>query len=87
MRRYDLSRVGRMKVNSRFGRPEITGPMTLTHEDIADTIRSWSSCVMAAVRSTTSITWVIAAFAWSASSLRISSVPGWYASSVRSRNG
>ena len=27
---YDLSRVGRMKVNSRFGRPEITGPMTLT---------------------------------------------------------
>ncbi len=36
---YDLSRVGRMKVNSRFGRPEITGPMTLTHEDIADTMK------------------------------------------------
>jgi len=36
---YDLSRVGRMKVNSRFGRAEITGPMTLTHEDIADTMK------------------------------------------------
>jgi DNA-directed RNA polymerase subunit beta len=36
---YDLSRVGRMKVNSRFGRPEITGPMVLTHEDIVDTMK------------------------------------------------
>jgi len=36
---YDLSRVGRMKVNSRFGRPEITGPMVLTHEDIIDTMK------------------------------------------------
>jgi DNA-directed RNA polymerase subunit beta len=36
---YDLSRVGRMKVNSRFGRPEITGPMTLNHEDIVDTMK------------------------------------------------
>ena len=33
---YDLSRVGRMKVNSRFGRADITGPMVLTHEDIID---------------------------------------------------
>lgn len=37
---YDLSRVGRMKVNSRLGRGEdITGPMTLTDEDIVDTIK------------------------------------------------
>ena len=37
---YDLSRVGRMKVNSRLGRGEdITGPMTLTNEDILDTIK------------------------------------------------
>ncbi len=36
---YDLSRVGRMKVNSRFGRSEITGPMVLTHEDIIDTMK------------------------------------------------
>ena len=36
---YDLSRVGRMKVNSRFGRPEITGPMTLNNEDIIDTMK------------------------------------------------
>ena len=28
-----------MKVNSRFGRPEITGPMTLTNEDIIDTMK------------------------------------------------
>ena len=28
-----------MKFNRRFGRPEITGPMTLTHEDIADTMK------------------------------------------------
>ncbi len=37
---YDLSRVGRMKVNSRLGRgDDITGPMTLTNEDILDTIK------------------------------------------------
>ncbi|AOB33243.1 DNA-directed RNA polymerase subunit beta [Bordetella sp. H567] len=37
---YDLSRVGRMKVNSRLGRGEdITGPMTLTNEDILATIK------------------------------------------------
>src|SRR5690625_4111395 len=37
---YDLSRVGRMKVNSRLGRGEdISGPMTLTDEDIVDTIK------------------------------------------------
>src|SRR5499427_2725833 len=36
---YDLSRVGRMKVNSRFGRTEITGPMVLAHEDIIDTMK------------------------------------------------
>ena len=35
---YDLSRVGRMKVNARFGRAEPTGPMTLTKEDIVDTM-------------------------------------------------
>jgi len=37
---YDLSRVGRMKVNSRLGRGEdITGAMTLTNEDILETIK------------------------------------------------
>ena len=37
---YDLSRVGRMKVNSRLGRGEdTTGPMTLTNEDILETIK------------------------------------------------
>jgi len=37
---YDLSRVGRMKVNSRLGRgDDITGPMTLTDQDILDTIK------------------------------------------------
>jgi len=36
---YDLSRVGRMKVNSRLGRDGIEGPMTLTHEDIVDTMK------------------------------------------------
>ncbi len=37
---YDLSRVGRMKVNSRLGRGNDTsGGMTLTNEDILDTIK------------------------------------------------
>ncbi len=37
---YDLSRVGRMKVNSRLGRGEtIEGPMTLTDDDIVNTIK------------------------------------------------
>jgi DNA-directed RNA polymerase subunit beta len=35
---YDLSRVGRMKVNARFGRDTPEGPMTLTREDIIDTM-------------------------------------------------
>ena len=35
---YDLSRVGRMKVNARFGREGATGAMTLTKEDIIDTM-------------------------------------------------
>ncbi len=37
---YDLSRVGRMKVNSRLGgSDDITGPMTLTNDDILETIK------------------------------------------------
>src|SRR5690606_31644296 len=37
---YDLSKVGRMKVNSRLGRgDDNTGPLTLTDEDILDTIK------------------------------------------------
>ena len=36
---YDLSRVGRMKFNRRLGREEVSGPMTLTNEDILDTIK------------------------------------------------
>ena len=36
---YELSRVGRMKVNARFGRPTPEGPMTLTNEDIIDTLQ------------------------------------------------
>ena len=37
---YDLSRVGRMKVNSRLNRAEMEGPMVLSNEDILDTIKS-----------------------------------------------
>ncbi|QWE14624.1 DNA-directed RNA polymerase subunit beta [Polynucleobacter sp. AP-Sving-400A-A2] len=37
---YDLSRVGRMKVNSRLGRSEMEGKMVLSDEDILDTIKS-----------------------------------------------
>jgi DNA-directed RNA polymerase subunit beta len=37
---YDLSRVGRMKVNSRLGRGDtVEGPLTLTDEDILETIK------------------------------------------------
>ena len=36
---YDLSRVGRMKVNSRLGRTDMEGPMVLSNEDIMDTIK------------------------------------------------
>lgn len=36
---YDLSRVGRMKVNARFGRDSAEGLMTLTNEDIIDTMQ------------------------------------------------
>ena len=61
---YDLSRVGRMKVNSRLGRGEdITGPMTLTNEDILETIKVLVELVTG--RQMTSITWATAAcVAW-----------------------
>ena len=36
---YDLSRVGRMKFNSRVGREEPTGPMTLEDDDIVAVIK------------------------------------------------
>ena len=35
---YDLSRVGRMKINARFGKSDMTGAATLTAEDIVDTM-------------------------------------------------
>src|SRR5207237_9219883 len=37
--RYDLSAVGRMKINRRVGRDELTGPMTLSNEDILAVIK------------------------------------------------
>ena len=36
---YDLSRVGRMKVNARLGRPDSEGPSVLTNEDIIETVK------------------------------------------------
>ncbi len=38
--RYDLSDVGRMKLNRRVGREEIVGPGTLSKEDIVDVLRT-----------------------------------------------
>jgi len=38
--RYDLSAVGRMKFNRRVGRDEITGPGTLSNDDITDVMRT-----------------------------------------------
>ncbi|TFW09709.1 DNA-directed RNA polymerase subunit beta [Oxalobacteraceae bacterium OM1] len=37
--RYDLSAVGRMKFNRRVGRDELTGPMTLSNDDIMAVIK------------------------------------------------
>ena len=37
--RYDLSTVGRMKFNRRLGQSEITGPGTLSREDIIDVLK------------------------------------------------
>ncbi|HWS74053.1 MAG TPA: DNA-directed RNA polymerase subunit beta [Quisquiliibacterium sp.] len=36
---YDLSKVGRMKFNRRVGRDELTGPMTLTDDDLLAVIK------------------------------------------------
>jgi DNA-directed RNA polymerase subunit beta len=36
---YDLSRVGRMKFNARVGRPEATGRMVLSNDDILDVVK------------------------------------------------
>src|SRR5690554_5676402 len=38
--RYDLSGVGRMKLNRRLGRDESTGEGTLTHDDIIDVLKT-----------------------------------------------
>jgi len=80
---YDLSRVGRMKVNSRFGRADIVGPMVLTHEDIIDTMK-----VLVELRNGRGEIDDIdhlgtAACAASANWRRTSSAPGWCASSAR----
>jgi DNA-directed RNA polymerase subunit beta len=37
---YDLSRVGRMKVNARLQRPDSTGSMTLDYNDILETLKT-----------------------------------------------
>jgi DNA-directed RNA polymerase subunit beta len=37
--RYDLSSVGRMKFNRRIGRPELTGAVTLSYEDIVEVVK------------------------------------------------
>src|SRR5678815_3436561 len=37
--RYDLSAVGRMKFNRRVGRSEVTGPGTLSKEDIVAVLK------------------------------------------------
>ncbi len=58
---YDLSKVGRMKINSRFERGTEQGPMTLEPEDIIDTMKLLLlSSVTVKARSTISITWEIA---------------------------
>ncbi len=36
---YDLSRVGRMKFNARVGRPEVTGSMVLSNDDIMHVVK------------------------------------------------
>ena len=38
--RYDLSAVGRMKFNRRVGRADLTGPGTLSKQDIVDVIKT-----------------------------------------------
>ena len=38
--RYDLSDVGRMKLNRRVGREEIVGPGTLSKEDIVEVLKT-----------------------------------------------
>ena len=38
--RYDLSAVGRMKFNRRLGRDRITGPSTLSNDDIVDVLKT-----------------------------------------------
>lgn len=38
--RYDLSDVGRMKLNRRLGRDAVTGPTVLTKEDIVDVLKT-----------------------------------------------
>jgi DNA-directed RNA polymerase subunit beta len=38
--RYDLSDVGRMKLNRRVGREEITGPLVLSKEDILEVLKT-----------------------------------------------
>lgn len=38
--RYDLSDVGRMKLNRRVGRETITGPLVLSKEDIVDVLKT-----------------------------------------------
>ena len=61
--RYDLSAVGRMKLNRRLGRENDEGPGTLSKQDVVDVMRKiLLRLKMAKARSMISITWEIDVF-------------------------
>jgi len=84
--RYDLSAVGRMKFNRRVGRTELTGPPTLTNDDIIAVIKILVELRNGRGEIDESITSAIAGCARWASSPRTSSAPASCASSARSRS-
>ena len=65
--RYDLSAVGRVKMNMRLDLDAEDTVRVLRKEDILAVIRRWSTCATAAARSTTSTISAIAGCARSAS--------------------
>ena len=84
--RYDLSTVGRLKLNHKFNLGEQLTTQVLTKRDILETVKYLVELRNVVGRSTTSITSATAACVRSASSWRTNTASVWFAWSARSRS-
>ena len=84
--RYDLSSVGRVKMNMRLELDCPDDVRVLRKEDVLAVLRPWWACAMVAAKSTTSTTWATAGSVRSANCWKTSTASACCAWSARSRS-